>query len=426
MAECWEGKDKAYYPWQTRVPPSLPKEPVVFDEDPDYAKWARDFYTANAPQTAPAEDEEPYILTAEALIMDGLYSPRNALPANPYELVPPQNWEREGFLRKFLSFSGRLDAITFVSRFYGILLVGMPIIAFVMFTLAGLGAEMKKTGMPPGKGYAVTVLTAIIVTLLFLSISYLALATRRLHDMNRSGILAFIPVACVAFITVVMYMVFPEYKNVADLMKHPLFVPLAGAHIGLYVFHLYLVFKKGTYGDNRYGLDPVLLRSYTYMERWRHLQPGNLQINKREPWYVKYLSMGGRLDRSTFLMRMAALSAMVTITKPIPVLSVIIAALAIYVTFSLAVRRLHDRNMTGLLLLILVIPAAVLLAYINDLDTGGYMVAMLLFIYGYALILILTFGGGDNGPNRFGNDKRYIRSMQYAEYPEAVPPLYRL
>ncbi len=114
----------------------------------------------------------------------------------------------------FFCFNGRLNRLAYFLRSIALLLTASIVDIFLLFISVSDSGSLEPS----------TVIAAIFLMLqiMFLT-SNLSLTVRRLHDINLNGwwaILEFIP-----------------YVNIA--------------------FWLVLVFKKGSYGHNKYGANPL-------------------------------------------------------------------------------------------------------------------------------------------------------------------------
>ena len=146
-------------------------------------------------------------------------------------------------------------------------------------------------------------------------------------------------------------------------------------------------------------------------------------------WKNLFLSLEGRIPRLSFWIGMAILLAVELIvlapagvfrwdaaTNPAPMwfrlLQFLVSLVVAYPCYAVLVKRLHDRNSSGVLA-----QAAVALMLISDfvnvfwpvekadgITTVGYIINAPLLLLVIALVIELGFRRGTAGPNRFGPD----------------------
>jgi len=146
-------------------------------------------------------------------------------------------------------------------------------------------------------------------------------------------------------------------------------------------------------------------------------------------WKYLFLAREGRIPRLSFWIGMAILLVFELIvlapagvfrwdaaTNPAPVwfrlLQFVVSLIVAYPCYAVLVKRLHDRNLSGVLAL-----AAVALMLISDfvnifwpvemadgITTIGYIINVPLLLLVIALVIELGFRRGTAGPNRFGSD----------------------
>lgn len=112
----------------------------------------------------------------------------------------------------FFSFTGRLNRLGYLWR---IMLNGVCIVFFIAFLQDAFSSSKS--------GNLAEAFLISLVVILIIGVSSLSLSVRRCHDLNQSGWLAL--VSLIPFINV--------------------------------LFSIYLMFAKGTDGDNLYGPDPL-------------------------------------------------------------------------------------------------------------------------------------------------------------------------
>ncbi len=151
-------------------------------------------------------------------------------------------------LHKYFQFSGRSDRYEFISFFLMNLLIGIILGVAIMASTA-----IQMNGL--------VVLSAIFVSIA-LVIPYLSLVSRRMHDVGKSFWWVFIWPFVLGFVLFIFAVAFAfiQYSNIDfpgfAALRAIIFI-LGGFLLGGYPFFLsiYLIFKKGTEGSNKYG-DP--------------------------------------------------------------------------------------------------------------------------------------------------------------------------
>lgn len=80
------------------------------------------------------------------------------------------------------------------------------------------------------------------------------LDVQRLHDLGRSNKLALLNLVLICIAAVMFFFCFIDLKNGGDgLIMFPMLLPLAG----IALIMNYLLFRRGNYGPNAYGPDPL-------------------------------------------------------------------------------------------------------------------------------------------------------------------------
>ena len=151
-------------------------------------------------------------------------------PLNPIGGQNPSSsqWNWRTIKEKFFTTKGRLSRMPYVIRVLSLGFIYM-VLAFGLLELDKIPSDDLGSGM--------TVLICLILAVLLLSsIAGYMLAIRRLHDLNHSGWWA------------LTLLVVPI---VAALVK------LDALNLVSFAFGLYLMIKKGTVGQNRFGSDPL-------------------------------------------------------------------------------------------------------------------------------------------------------------------------
>ena len=109
-------------------------------------------------------------------------------------------------------------------------------------------------GMGAGSGALEGIAGLLILVLaIVLVVIYMLLAVRRFHDMNQSGMLAWI------FVLPILWLILMFIANFFSIL---FFLNL----IVNIVLYFYLIFKPGTYGPNNFGPDPLYETSLRYCE----------------------------------------------------------------------------------------------------------------------------------------------------------------
>lgn len=156
------------------------------------------------------------------------------------------NKDEGSLVSKFLFFNGRLDRLPYILRMTA-LWVATMIIVFIL-ALIGFGSSLTaiRMGIVPQMnilgGFS---LLLIFIILIIAVVSYMSLAWRRLHDMDKTGLLALVIPACI----------------ILGLIP---FVGIIFQIIQL-VFSIWLLISRGSYGNNQYGEDILLKRSQNYV-----------------------------------------------------------------------------------------------------------------------------------------------------------------
>ncbi len=146
-------------------------------------------------------------------------------------------------LSLFFTFRGRLNR----AKYWALLLIGSAISAVCILILAPLlnGVRMGMYGEDAGGIMAVIALILLILIVIFWS--SLAIAFRRLHDRNKSGV------------WLLLFWLAPSVLNaIGQSMGNGAgaFVALVGAALAIWGL-VEIGFLKGTTGPNDYGPDPV-------------------------------------------------------------------------------------------------------------------------------------------------------------------------
>ena len=124
-----------------------------------------------------------------------------------------------GIKENFFQWKGRLNRKRFLKRLLA--LTGMGILLYILMGIAIISSSGP--AMQPNESTAISIFGLFSLLSIPITVSSYLLMIRRLHDVGLSGyfiLLAFIPVICLGLL-------------------------------------LYLLFKKGTEGDNQYGSDPL-------------------------------------------------------------------------------------------------------------------------------------------------------------------------
>lgn len=121
------------------------------------------------------------------------------------------------FFSLFFSFKGRLNRQKFI-------ILAMPLLFISWVFLFGSSILNQSMHTTPNLSFSDTLFVLFFYSSwLLIMLSLLSISIRRLHDFNKSGWMALI-----------------------------FFLPLIG-----FLFFLCLTYKKGTIGENKYGLDPL-------------------------------------------------------------------------------------------------------------------------------------------------------------------------
>lgn len=169
---------------------------------------------------------------------------------NNYDIGKFISRDEGSLLTKFLSFSGRLDRLPYLLRLTALWIITFVlVIVIAMITMGNAISTLIMGGMPRGgDGMAIGGLLILIIVIIAI-ISYMSLAWRRLHDMDKTGLIA---------------LVFPALIILSGLLAR---VPLLAfiAYLAAVVFSIWLMITRGSYGENKYGKDILLERSQKYV-----------------------------------------------------------------------------------------------------------------------------------------------------------------
>ena len=249
---------------------------------------------------------------------------------------PPQNQQQtqiqeRGIKEKFFTYKGRLDRKTYIIRGFYLTAVN-AIIWFLMLLILTI---CKASG------------DSLLLPFLTMLVLGLMLGIRRLHDLDKSGWYILISI-----------------------------VPI----VNFYILYLLLV-KEGTHGTNRFGSE------------YHYQPPSNLTQRKFEE---KYLTFEGRLNRKPYILRQLCLLGLTIVIDilalfiltlvgsfedDIYIIIQIVSAPCTYPLLLLDIRRLHDLDQSGWLVLIMFVP----------------IINLIFLVY-------LLFVKGTVGSNRYGSD----------------------
>ena len=167
---------------------------------------------------------------------------------------------KESFMHCYFGFSGRLNRRAYLIRCISLLLVSI-VIAGIFWHSAGFDAVFRGKG---GGGFLFGAINKLWSIIAF--VSTVTLNTRRLHDFNYSGWwqILFVAPSVVAFAAVVTVVV-GIAMGVAGGADAGIVsvIGITGLLVAILcwlvtiVFQIFLFFKKGTKGPNKYGEDPL-------------------------------------------------------------------------------------------------------------------------------------------------------------------------
>lgn len=157
---------------------------------------------------------------------------------------------KETLREKYLSFHGRLNRKRYILR--SLALVAALVIVQIVICLLVVGiyicaeqlncVELIDVNHIPPTFYMIDYVLEAVFSVVNLTLG-MSLMVRRLHDLNRSGFLALFNYV----LSIVFFVLGVEFS---------LFFWFIGLLVGL-SFAIYLIFFKGTKGDNKYGPDPL-------------------------------------------------------------------------------------------------------------------------------------------------------------------------
>lgn len=138
-----------------------------------------------------------------------------------------------GCFKKYATFRGRS-----ARQEYAVFTVANSVLSYVL-------------GLIPANGSVLGLIPALFC--LAIIIPWLAVAVRRLHDLNKSGWLLLVPYA-------VMIVAFIGGQVVKADSGNPTgwFVLLCISGIAMFIMSLWMLFAKGTEGSNRFGDDTLI------------------------------------------------------------------------------------------------------------------------------------------------------------------------
>lgn len=169
---------------------------------------------------------------------------------------------------KYLTFKGRLNRKPFLIR--NLLLFALSMIMRVLSVLV-IKSDID----------AITLIFAIILLIyvVFTWWSSLSLTIRRLHDIGHSAKTLLLPLifANVIAIAWVTYGTIIYETDASILDGGSVF--LAIVTVFNFIFTLYLFFKKGTNGKNKYGDDPLTIK---FLEKFREIEINDIPNETEE------------------------------------------------------------------------------------------------------------------------------------------------
>lgn len=161
----------------------------------------------------------------------------------------------ETFAAKYFSTKGRLDRLPYALRTTLLFMVFSIISTILQIFMGGATATMASgRGVSAGSG-ALAGLAGLLMLVLaiVLVVIFMFLAVRRFHDMNKSGMLAWIFILPILWIILMFVAYFFAVLFFINLIVN-------------IVLYFYLIFKPGTYGPNNFGPDPLYETSLRYCE----------------------------------------------------------------------------------------------------------------------------------------------------------------
>ncbi len=142
--------------------------------------------------------------------------------------------DTQNLYETFLSMEGRLNRLRYFKRLLVVGIAQMALVVFIAILFADMFGNISTFG-------------SILMNIIFVAgtaITY-TLDVRRLHDMDKSDLLA--KVSAVAML----------YIGLADIDMFNVTIFDCVVYFALTVIGLYLMFNPGTRGENQYGSDPL-------------------------------------------------------------------------------------------------------------------------------------------------------------------------
>jgi uncharacterized membrane protein YhaH (DUF805 family) len=333
----------------------------------------------------------------------------------------------------FFGFRGRINRKIYWLGSVAVAIAGLLFIALLAYLATGNPTAPEVWQRPADKsGVWVPVWAAYF---LFLAWPASALAVKRLHDRDRPAWLWYVYYAITAAIS------FLSVRGAADAQADP---AASAATFALLLFGAYVIFElcilRGTTGQNQHGADPMppgyYGGDYSIMS-WMLALEGRISTRK---WWLGVLINGGTVlavslmlafSVSAFLRGHPGLEQNLSNPEwansweawPILIklqlrvmLPALRTSLSLWSLIALSVKRLHDRGLSGWLILVVLLPLFVAslapsLAQIFELGEN-FVLLTYIFLLASAIWSVLQFGifKGETGLNRHGPDPLARRS----------------
>ena len=150
----------------------------------------------------------------------------------------------KGFVENFLKREGRLNRWRYFKRMFALLIIS-EVIIIVVSMIAALSMPTVIFSSDTSLFDNLTVNVAKVVCFL-LTPAYFCLMVRRLHDLNKSEVIAYVAVAVIC-VNILSLDLEQEEDSILEIALQWL----------NFAFTLYLLFFPGTKGNNKYGSDPL-------------------------------------------------------------------------------------------------------------------------------------------------------------------------
>jgi uncharacterized membrane protein YhaH (DUF805 family) len=327
----------------------------------------------------------------------------------------------------FFGFSGRINRKAYWLASTAVVTAGLFFVALLAYLATGNPAAPEIWQRPADKsGVWAPVWVAYF---LFLAWPSSALSVKRLHDRDRPAWIWYAYYGMAVALSLL-----PARITAGEQAD-----PAAGAALlVVLIFGAYITFElgilKGTPGQNRHGADPMPPGYYGgdfSFWSWMLALEGRLS---RAKWWLGLLIVLGAIVCASLAMMLIVTTFMgqhpelerglsdpawVKSKEAVPLLfrlglwmmaPALPILLAIWSSIALGVKRLHDRGLSGWLILVIVLPlfgvlAAPWLAQTFELG-ASFITLMFLLLLASAIWSVLQFGifKGETGPNGHGPD----------------------